>query len=98
MPSAAACQAASLPARPPPMMRSMELRGRLRQLFRTRVITILVVAEDLTAVFLRRLLDQVRRAALRALLVDRTVPQHEIAVRVVRAAEEDLAATRLALD
>src|SRR5262245_4345351 len=80
------------------MMRSMELRGGIRQLFGSGVVAVLVVAEDLPPALLRRLLDQVRRAALRALLVDRPVPEHEIAVRIVGAAEEDLAAPRFALD
>src|SRR5262245_23713201 len=97
-PCDAACQAASLPARPPPMMRSMELRGGIRQFVGSGVVAILVGAEDLPPALLRRLLDQVRRGALRALLVDRPVPEHEIAVRIVRAAEEDLAAPRFALD
>src|SRR5438270_4574021 len=120
-----ACQAASDPARPPPMIliifsfargapppracrRSLVrarrcsmrclLSGRFDELFRTRVIAIVVVAEDLTAVLLRRLLDQVRRAALGTLLLDRTVPEHEVAIGVIGAAEEDLAAARFALD
>src|SRR5256712_635076 len=72
--------------------------GCLDEFLAANVIAVVVVAEDLPAVFLRRLLDQVRRAALRAFFVDRPVPEDEVAVRIVRAAEEDLAAARLALD
>src|SRR5262249_10268665 len=72
--------------------------GCLWKLFAARVVAIVVVADDLPAVLLRRLLDQERRAAFRTLLRDRPVPQDEVAVGLVRAAEEDLAAARFALD
>ena len=69
-----------------------------RQLLRPHVRALLVVADQLAAVLLGDLLDQERRLALRARLGDRPVPQREVAVRIVRAAEEHLAAPRLALD
>src|SRR4051812_45544624 len=70
-----------------------------RQLFGlTHVTARLRVADELTAVLLRDLLDEERRAAIGALLRDRAVPQREVAVGIIGAAEEHLAAARLALD
>src|SRR5262249_53205063 len=57
-----------------------------------------VIADQLTTVLLGDLLGEERRVALRALLGDRPIPEHEVAIRIIRAPEEDLAATRLALD
>ena len=62
------------------------------------VVALLVVADQLPAVALGDLLDQERRAAVRALLRHRPVPEREVAVRIVGAAEEHAAAARLALD
>src|SRR5437762_6766392 len=64
---------------------------------RPRVVAVVVVADQLPAVLLRGLLNEERRAALGALLGDRPVPQDEVAVRIIRAAEEDLSAARLPL-
>src|SRR5438034_10170754 len=72
--------------------------GRPDELLAPDVVAVVVVADDLPAVLLRRLLDEVRRAALGALLRDRTIPQHEVAVRIIRAAEEGLPAARFPLD
>src|SRR3954469_16955673 len=97
-PRDAACHAASLPASPPPTIvtRAM-LRG--RQLFGlAHVRTLLGVADQLPAVPLGDLLDEERRAAVGALFGDRTIPEREVAVGIVGAAEEHLAAARLALD
>src|SRR5439155_1703824 len=71
---------------------------RCDELLASRVIAILVVADDLPSVLLRRLLDEVRRPAFRTLLGDRPIPQDEVAVGIIRAAEEGLAPARLALD
>src|SRR5262245_9790434 len=98
MPREAACQAASEPARPPP---TMVIRGMLRRcqfLGLARIRAILVVADQLPAVPLGDLLDQERRAAVGTLLGDRTVPEREVAVGIVRAAEEHFAAARFPLD
>src|SRR5262249_57794862 len=72
--------------------------GRLDELLRPRVVALLVIAQELAPVSLGRLLDQVRGTTFRALFIDWTVPQHEVAVRVIRAAEKHLAAFRFALD
>src|SRR5256885_14069420 len=76
----------------------MCLRRGFGQCLGARVIALLVVAEDLAAELLRGLLDEIRRAALGAGLVDRAIPQHEIAVGIIRAAEERLPALRFPLD
>ena len=93
------------PARPPPMISdhgrcwlvAVSVYG-VSTSSSARVVAVLVVAEDLASVLLRGLLDEERRAARGTLLQDRAVPQHEIAVGIIRAAEERLAALRLALD
>src|SRR5262245_54497482 len=72
--------------------------SRFRKFFGTRVVALFVVADHLTPVLLGDLLGQEGCLALRALLRNRAVPEHEIAVRIVRAAEERLAPFRLALD
>src|ERR1700676_2077214 len=72
--------------------------SRVRKLLGPRVVAVVVVAENLPAVLLGGLLEEERRTALRARLVDRAVPQHEVAVRVVGAPEEDLPALGFALD
>src|SRR5262245_27129383 len=71
---------------------------RFGELFLSRVVAVLVLAQELTTVALADLLDEERRAALRTLLCHGTDPEHEVAVGVVRAAKEHLAALRLALD
>ena len=48
--------------------------------------------------FLGDLLDEIRRAALRARLENRAIPERELALRIIRAPEEHLAAARLLLD
>src|SRR5437016_5805496 len=103
LPSDAACQAASEPARPPPMIRIMALsvlrsrRGVWKHLG-PRVIAVFVVAQNLPAVLLGGLLEDERCTAFRARLVDGAVPQHEVAVRVVGAPEEDFTALGFPLD
>src|SRR6516164_8170185 len=63
-----------------------------------RVIALLVVAEQPAAVALGGLLDEKRRTAFGARLGHRAVPEHEVAIRIVRAAEEELSTLRFALD
>src|SRR5262249_52628867 len=53
---------------------------------------------EVGAMRLRDRFDEERSAAVRALLRNGPVPEREVAVRVVRAAEEHLSAARLALD
>src|SRR5579859_1568052 len=74
------------------------LCGGCFQLFAADVIAAVVVADDLTTVLLRGLLDEVRRAAFRTFLGHWPIPQHEVTVGIVRAPEEDLAPLRLPLD
>src|SRR4029453_4634007 len=62
------------------------------------VAAVFIVADQLTAVTLRDLLDEKRRAAIGTLLRERPVPEREVAVGIVRAAEEHLPAARLAFD
>src|SRR5262249_3928002 len=78
--------------------RCPRLPGGFDALFAPGVVAVLVVAENLASMPLRGLLDQVRCAALGTGLRHRTIPEDEIAVWIVRAAEEYLAAPRLALD
>src|SRR4029453_3774328 len=101
-PADAACQAASLPARPPPMMGTRDireemclLRGGFRPLLGAPVRAVLLVADQLTAVPFGDLLDKERRAAVGTLLGQRLVPEGEVAVRVVGAAVEHLPAPGL---
>src|SRR4029078_603402 len=61
-------------------------------------VALLVIADQLTAVSLRDLLDEERRAAVGALFGNGFVPQREIAVGIIRAAVEYLAAARFPLD
>src|SRR5260221_2895675 len=99
---AATCQAASLPARPPPMMvtRAIWLNDDSCgcQFLRPHVRALFVVTNQLPPALLGDLLHQERRLALRARLGNRAVPQREIAVWIVRAPEEHLPAAGLALD
>src|SRR3989442_10807843 len=74
------------------------LRSRFRQGLGARVIALLVVAEDLASELLRGFFDEIGRAALGARLGDGTVPQDEVAIRIVRAAEEHPSALRFPLD
>src|SRR5678816_4268678 len=74
------------------------MSGRGQLLGLTRIQAVLVVTNELAAVLLGDLLDQERRAAVGALLRHGTIPQREVAVGIVRAAEEHLPAPRLALD
>src|SRR5882672_1033377 len=77
----------------------LAVSGRLRdKFFRPGVIAVFVIAENLPAELFRGLLDEIRRTALRAPLVDRPVPEHEVAVGIVRAPEEDFPALRFPLD
>src|SRR4051812_44593165 len=69
-----------------------------RQLLRPHVVAVFLVAHQLTAVPLGDLLDEELLAALRAGLEYRPVPEHEIAVRIIRAAEEDFPPPGLPLD
>src|SRR5262249_41863665 len=91
---------AKRPARRPrrPRARRRRCESCTHQLLGPGVIAILVVASDLVAVLLRDLLHQERGAALRAALRDRPVPQHELAIGIVRAPEEHLAAAGPPLD
>src|SRR5436190_16535887 len=97
-PREAACQAASQPAKPPPMIVIMASGGGFGQFFRARVIALVVVADQLTAVPLGDLLDQERGTAFGTRLGNGPVPEHEVAVGIVRAAEEHLAAPGFSLD
>src|SRR5688572_3299102 len=93
----AACQAASLPASPPPMMCTMDLPDRrLFERLAAHVVALLVAAEDLAAMALCDLFRQEQPITLGARLEDRLVPQGEIALRIVHAPVEHLASTRLA--
>src|SRR5690606_14320037 len=111
-PARAACQAASEPARPPPMMCTIGFiipgwfpsgpRGpasgrRLFELGRSHVVALLVGADQLAAVPLGDLLGEERGTALGTRFGDRLVPEGVVALRVIGAAIEHLAATRLAL-
>src|SRR5258706_5144215 len=78
-----------------PLAASRRLRD---QFLRPRVIAVFIVAEYLPAELFRNLLDQIRRAAFRARLVHRPVPEDEVAVRIVRTPEEDLASLRFAFN
>src|SRR5690242_13450994 len=73
-------------------------RLRRRELLGPDVIAVLLVAEELAAVALGDLLDEELLAALRTGLEHGTVPEHEIAVGIVGAAEEHFAALGLAFD
>src|SRR5579872_726063 len=72
--------------------------GRLQLLGLARVVALFVVTHELAAVLLRDLLDEEGRAAVRALLCHGLVPQGEIAVGIIRAAVEHLAAPRFPFD
>src|SRR5687768_13491493 len=94
----AACQAASLPASPPPMMCTIGTLSdrRLFERLRPYVVALFVAAQNLAAVPFRDLLREKRPVTLGTRLQHRLVPQREVALRIVHAAIEHLAATRLA--
>src|SRR2546423_12163764 len=62
---------------------------------RLALIITLFVGTLVRRAFLRRLLQQKRRATLRARLADRLVPVDTVARRILRATVEDFAALRL---